>query len=76
MFIGASTAGMGDMDFSRLFAWGLRVVPHLPFISYTLQPKGAIGRDEKRKLYTEFKIEVVEYGDNYADLGPFLKALI
>ena len=75
LFIGASHSGIGDLDFTRLFEWGRRAVPDLPFTSYTLQPKGAVAPEKRQLLYTNFKVEVLEYGDAHADLEPFLRDL-
>ena len=76
LFVGASTFGMGDTDFSRLFDWGKRITPHLPFTSYTLQPQGVVSAEEKKNLYSMFKVEVIEYGKQFSELGPFLLSIL
>lgn len=74
LFIGSSPSGISDMDFSRLFAWGRQVAPQSPYTSYTLQLEGSMEPDMKRVLYSKYKVEVIEYGSDYADLRPFLEA--
>jgi hypothetical protein len=76
VFIGTSPFGMGDMDFSKVFAWGHRYFSDLPFVSYSLQRTGEISSELVRELYSKYKVIVVEYGDKYEDLEAFIRGLV
>jgi hypothetical protein len=75
LYVGASTSGIGDPDFTRLFAWGRRAFPDNPVPHYALMLAGTVPPSERQLLYTEYKVEVIEYGPTHAALPSALAGL-
>lgn len=66
LYIGASPEGIGDPDFSRLFAWGRRTFPDAPAPHFALMKAGRASAEERRTLYEQYRVHVLEYPDHDA----------
>jgi len=75
LFIGSSHEGIGDLDFSKLWAWAKRTFQGFPFLNYILLRSGTTTPEQRRQLLTEYRVQVVEFGADFSDLPLYLNSL-
>ena len=72
LFVGCSFDGLQDPDFTSLLQWTSRVFRGSPYKHYALLRNHDFGSAEAKRFLLEYRIQVVGYGDNFADLPAFL----
>ena len=75
LFIGCSWDGIQDPDFSKLFKWASQTFPGSPYYHYAVMRKGELDAKQVKALLFEHRVQVIEYGDSFEALGPFLAKL-
>ena len=75
LFIGCSFDGMRDPDFIALLDWAAATFPNAQYTHFALVKSDNFSPEETERFLNKWKVQLVPYGADYADLVPFLESL-